>query len=68
MRRRRKRRRRGGRRKVEREREKRGVIATRVQDREELRRDRERKERRRECVWRTLANINSLCKSAAQTN
>lgn len=28
----------------------------------------ERGERVKESVWRTLANINSLCKSAAQTN
>lgn len=52
----------------ERERERaRGVIAT-LRERE-----REREELKREgseggSVWRTLANINSLCKSAAQTN
>lgn len=52
----------------ERERERaRGVIATlRTQDREELKREREGS--KEGSVWRTLANINSLCKSAAQTN
>lgn len=54
-----------GEREKERERA-RGVIATlRVQDREELKRGGGCKEG---SVWRTLANINSLCKSAAQTN
>lgn len=41
-----------------------GVIATLREEREELKREGSKGG----SVWRTLANINSLCKSAAQTN